>query len=227
MNSIHLISEPEIQLEILDIEYRNSPNPQKLNISLIYCAQGQVNPLQMLENRYSSEAFKGFLRRMGVPVKSYKLMVNHQSSWRGLKVSWYLATHLNDQEQRQFIGNSMVAIYFTDAGNQFEPSQIQLMGSIGVIHLVVSPDNNEDTETTYRVGAIYKETLGVIEPVLPHTISLDGISLRDFLLTKAFNGCVAAMSHPPLDRMFQFPRGEAINAIAKKYLPKNFVKKHV
>jgi len=180
----------------------------------------------MLNNRTHTEMFDAFLRRMGVPVKSYKITDNHDSYWRGLQVTWYLATLLSTEEQRQYIGNTIAAIYFKDHDDEpFDPSQISQMGSIGVIHIVVTPVilSNLETQTIrYRVGVVYKDTLGEFGPSLPIEYLFDGLSIRDFVLTKVYNGYVAARSHPPLDRMFQQPRATNIKKIAEKFQTKSW-----
>jgi len=186
----------------------------------------------MLNNRTHTEKFDAFLMRMDVPIKSYKLTDGHNSRyWRGLQVTWYLATLLSNEEQRQYIGNTMAAIYFKEDDDEpFEPSQIQNMGSLGVIHIVVTPvvqisENSENAKSVkYRVGFLYRDTLGEFGPCLPKDFLFDGISIRDFILTKVYNGYVAAMTHPPLDRMFQKPRATTIKQTAKNFLPKNWPK---
>jgi len=217
-----------------------------LDIAIIYCTQGQTNPLSMFMNTSVDKSFKKFLKLMRVDhsIDTYK------QTWYGFDVQWFLAPYMDEEKHRRLIGNTQCVIFFQapakttysdpelDPDNEHDQEQdkgqdmdedppdpfliekIHNLGSIAQIFFVVQPYKNK-----YRIGFFSRFDIIVFEPRRPENYLFDALTIREYILTKAHNGYITCMSCPPINRLYEEPRAESIRKFAKVYCPKSWLTK--
>eukprot|EP01125_Pyxidicula_operculata_P013297 TRINITY_DN4399_c0_g1_i3.p1 TRINITY_DN4399_c0_g1~~TRINITY_DN4399_c0_g1_i3.p1 ORF type:complete len:594 (+),score=63.47 TRINITY_DN4399_c0_g1_i3:20-1801(+) len=207
------IKDSEAPQHILGIEKKHRQVVKEMTISVIYCKPDQVNPHDMLKNEETSPAYRSFLRLLGVP-RDYEPYNSNHSFWRGIDVQWYIADKLNEEEQRRFIGNSLVVMIFKESG-QINASMFHSMGSVNQFFLGV-----QHIEGNFKLGFLRRNHLGTFGPEVQSNSIFDMVSLKDFILTKIHNSLVEIRRSPPLSRMYETPRHQTLMEVAKKLLPK-------
>jgi len=120
-------------------------------IGVIYCKQGQVDPMEMLENREPSSSFNEFLSLMGV-IRSKGTMLDDSGTsnrrrWNRRAVVWHVAPDMTEDQQRRLIGNDVALLFFKDEGEPFDPQHIISLGSIPQVFVIVQPHKDK-----YRLG---------------------------------------------------------------------------
>jgi len=93
---------------------------------------------------------------------------------------------------------------------------VQELGMVPQIFIVVQPGWND---VGYRVGFFRSGNLQAFEPSVPVNHVFLPHSLKDFLLTKVYNGNVMFCYCRPMNRGFMLTRESDIALIADKYLP--------
>lgn len=135
-------------------------------------------------------------------------------------MGYLLATKLNSEQHRRLIGNTQAVIFFKEDPGPFNPEGVDAMGIVPQFYAVVQPHEGQ-----YRIGFFYRVNMKIVEPIVPSNALFDLETMKDFLLTKIHNGYMVAKQVPPINRLFEMPRQQAINNIAYLYSPKQWLKK--
>jgi len=211
--SIHRIKEEEAADDILNIEKRYPQVVNPIIVAVIMYKHGQSTPLELFENSKHTQKFNQFLHIMGVP-EDYSLS-NNKSSWHDKTVVWYLASKMTEEEQRRFIGNTMGVIFYVETEEPFDHQLVRNMGSMLQFCIVVKPHRNY-----FRLGCIYRDTMKSCGTEFPANYLFDANILRDFLLAKVHNCYFSTRMYPPINKLFEMPRGSAVREVAEKYTHK-------
>jgi len=209
-DQIILIDDPENQLnkEIQKIELNSPQVKSELKIGIIYAKQGQVNPHEMFKNGPSLN-FQHFLNAMEIDPKQYI------EKWNDIMVHWYISPYLTPDQHRRDVGNSACIIFFQDSGKPFDASQVQELGMVPQIFIVVQPAFKD---MGYRVGFFRSGNLHAFDPMVPANHVFLAQALKDFLLTKVYNGNVMFCYCSPMNRGFMLKRESDISAVVDKYI---------
>jgi len=173
----------------------------------------------MFKNIDHSENFDKFLKIMEVPTEDVSCLTE-TISWKDKKVGYLLATKLNPEQHRRLIGNTQAVIFFKEDAGPFNPEGVDSMGIVPQFYSVVQPHEGQ-----YRIGFFNRINMKIIEPRVPSNAIFDELNLKDFLLTKIHNGYMIAKQVPPINRLFEMPRQNAINNVAFLFSPKQWMKK--
>jgi len=173
---------------------------------------GQTTPEEIFANATDTKKWVQFLKIMGVP-EDYELS-NNKSCWKDKTVIWYISSKLSSEAQRQFIGNTMCIIFYMEADTQpFDYQILKNMGAMLQFCVVVRPHNDH----CYRLGCIYRESLKTFECDLPENYLFHDEILKDFILSKVHNGYISSRMYPPINKLYEIPRGNTIREVAQKY----------
>jgi len=182
-----------------------------VQIGVIYCNQGQRDPLKMFKNK-PSEEFDRFLDDMGVDKEKLKTGIS-SSSWKFLKVTWHLSPYETKEQHRRLIGNDLVLIFFLEAGSKrFDVINCDKLGVFPQIFIVVQAYK----DNKYRVGTFYRKSLDVFDPPVPTNYIFDENEIQDYLMVKIYNGLMTTLYCPPMSKLFIEPRNTAIKELAQK-----------
>lgn len=112
---------------------------------------------------------------------------------------------LNQDDQRNYIGNTPIVLFFKDKGSPFDTSsgkpslfhsltlldQIKKLGNIALVFFIVQPVQDKQ----YRIGCFFREGLSSTAPSIPKNYVFDEASVKDFLLTKSTSGSFLGANH--------------------------------
>lgn len=179
-------------------------------IAVIYCKTGQTNPHDMFKNQ-PSEKFNQFLVDMGIHPEDKKQ--NSMITWKHMTIKVFVATQLNADEHRRDVGNAPALIFFNE-GEEFDTSDIDKMGMVPQIFIVVQPGPSR--EDGYRLGFFRSGNMHPFGPPVPpgYLYSQD---IKDYIYTKIHNGNVMFFYSSPLNRAFMQRRQMEIDQIVEKY----------
>jgi len=113
------------------------------------------------------------------------------------------------------VGNAPCIIFFLDEGKPFDASQVQELGMVPQIFIVVQP---AFVEMGYRVGFFRSGNLHAFDPTVPINHVFLPQTLKDFLLTKVYNGNVMFCYCSPMNRGFMLKRESDIAEIVDKHI---------
>jgi len=194
--------------EVQKIEINSPQIKVELKIGIIYALSGQINPHEMLKNS-NSPSFTNFLSAINIDPKQ------SSEKWNDILVHWYVSPFLNADQHRRDVGNAPCIIFFQDEGKPFDASQIQELGMVPQIFVVVQPFWKN---MGYRVGFFRSGNLHAFEPMVPANHIFLRDTLKNFLLTKIYNGNVTFCYCSPMNRGFVLTRESDISQIADKYI---------
>lgn len=212
---------------IASIEKNFRQELKEFQIALVPCKEGQTNPLDMFLTQEHSASYEKFLKSM-----EYRDYINGEYLiWHEKKVRYLSTTKLNSEQHRRLVGNTQVVIFFMDSANTSYSSQtasssfmltdIDKMGIVPQFFFVVKPFG----ANKYRIGFFNRINLQVsVEPLIPRE-PIDSITIKDFLLTKIYNAYMLGRSVPPINRLYESPKQQAINELVFKYASNAWIKK--
>jgi len=196
--------------DIAKIEIDSPQIKTEITIGVIYTQMGQTNPLDMFANQ-PSDTFETFLKAMNIKTGTSEL------KWRHLTITSHVAPYLNSEEHRRCVGNSPSIIFFKDEGEQFDASEVDKMGMVPQIFIVVQPYQNN-----YRVGFFHSGNLKSFGPDLSSNLVFSASSLADFIYTKVHNGNVMFYYTNPMNRAFMLTRQSNIDTIVQNSVNKKY-----
>lgn len=227
-------SNKQFQLELLGLEASHATNASAFRIAIVYCHPGQTTEEQFFTNTKTSPAFETFLGIMGERVSldsfsgfsggfgeggsSTPTGTSYYVSWLNLEIMYHVAPLMTADEQRRLIGNDLVIIYWTEQDEPFKP--LEFRGSVNSIGIVVKPVSDNE----YRVGCFARRQVRDFGPSITGA-NVPSSELRNFVLTKAINGVVAAQKSPPFAKMIASLYSADIEKILEGALPKKITKK--
>jgi len=226
-----LKNSPDVVDEISSINKNHALVVSKMYISLVSVQNGQKNPLEMFKNGMGKD-FRQFLELMGASDKQDTC----KTEWQGFEVLWHLAPLMNSEQHRRLIGNIQCVIFLKEdsdseisnsennqtgtsipkIGSQFDPSEVNGMGVVPQIFIVVE----RYSDTKWRLGFFRRSSLKHFTPELPQNYLFDNHILKDFILAKVHNGYTMSMKCPPINRLYETPRANAILAFTEKHCGK-------
>jgi len=119
---------------------------------------------------------------------------------------------MNAEQHRRLLGNDVLFIIFHDHPDPFKPAPLDALGTVPQIFIVVQKYQDQ-----YRMMCFSRPNIKPYEPVIPENFLFGEHNLKDFLLTKAYNGYCQALSCPPMNRLFEVPRAATISELVSKY----------
>jgi len=125
---------------------------------------------------------------------------------------------MNAEQHRRLIGNDVVFIIFHEEGKSFDPGPLDAVGTVPQVFIVVQPFDNSEY---YRIGVFTRPNIKPYLPYIPAKYSFHHSDLKNFLFTKVYNGYCQALSCPPMNRLFEVPRGSTISELGEKYITIN------
>lgn len=208
---------------------------KRLTIGVIYMKSGQSEE-EAFQNK-SSKSFDTLLNILGyrVPLKDWRSYNGglsgshiHYSSWRGFEIVFHVATELNKEAQRQYIGNDKCTIVCVDYGCAVQPQFRGNVNSVCIVAQALTQDEANRYERQHqalwgqsgfaesqtpassdfywRTSVFHRRRVANFKPVVTTTLLKDPFALRDVLLCNAINGISATSNSPPysntLDQMF-------------------------
>jgi len=233
-NFQRLMREAILMKTLMSIEDKHGLIVHKLPIAVVYCDNGQTNPLMMFKNRDCSQAWFKFLRDLKISLtedntikKEAEPIIEFTQSprttksldtfpnihWHTKKVIFHITTMMDEEQTRRLVGNDNAVIFFKNEGEAFDPSEISLLGNMPQTFLVVQPSGEK-----YRISSFHRKSSLDCPPAIPKGYLFHPEELSNFILCKLYNGVLTAFTCPPMNRLIQTPRGVAIAEIIDKYL---------
>eukprot|EP00003_Mantamonas_plastica_P008745 TRINITY_DN1778_c1_g1_i4.p1 TRINITY_DN1778_c1_g1~~TRINITY_DN1778_c1_g1_i4.p1 ORF type:complete len:314 (+),score=74.57 TRINITY_DN1778_c1_g1_i4:175-1116(+) len=155
-------------------------------VGIIYCADGQTEQTDILDNQEGSEAYEEFLKALGTEVSLFdfpgytggldigenlstgKTMLSYEDG-TGLRVAYHVSTLMEQGEhqvaKKRHIGNDIVLIAFVD-GDQKLPTDVIKSKQIHCI-VAVKPYQDEDGDWEYGIECANRDIVQPHEPYSP------------------------------------------------------------
>jgi len=128
---------------------------------------------------------------------------------------------LSAEGHRRLIGNDIALLLFLeDDVAPFDASFLTDLGAVPQIYVLVQPikplPNATPSDIKYRVVACSKSSLKTFSPKSPNSTSivLTAAEMKDFVLTKLYNGYMMSRQCMPLMRLYQVPRQNTLDRFA-------------
>jgi hypothetical protein len=204
------LSDSAVSADIRDIEKNFPQSFDAFDITLLEVNEGQTDPHEIFQNKEHSPQFEKFLRVMSI---SLPLTEKTEFEWNEKKIRWFLASQMNEEQIRRLIGNTENVVLFHNASIPFDPIHIDKMGNIPQTFIVVQPFK----KSTYRIGSFHRFDLSY-PPFVPTNYAFGTIDVKEFILTKIYNGLMKSRNCPPYCSMYERPRLRAIREIVEKYV---------
>eukprot|EP01127_Copromyxa_protea_P012332 TRINITY_DN3200_c0_g1_i1.p1 TRINITY_DN3200_c0_g1~~TRINITY_DN3200_c0_g1_i1.p1 ORF type:complete len:208 (-),score=14.68 TRINITY_DN3200_c0_g1_i1:290-913(-) len=138
----------------------------------------------------------------------------YYTNWNDVEVLYHIAPWFNDEQHRRLLGNDIIhIIYFDDSVEKFDPQFLTNFSNLAQIFSVVQPIGNRFSVSFYTRGNIPS-----FEPFTPPTnciLSLEEV--RDFVLTRSYNGSHMVFTVPPMNLLHSRPRERTIASLAAKF----------
>eukprot|EP01125_Pyxidicula_operculata_P018083 TRINITY_DN63_c0_g2_i3.p1 TRINITY_DN63_c0_g2~~TRINITY_DN63_c0_g2_i3.p1 ORF type:complete len:938 (-),score=212.57 TRINITY_DN63_c0_g2_i3:267-3080(-) len=213
--------------DFLRVEEKHPQKRIHMKIGLIYCKNGQSLPKDMFANTREEcgPRFEEFLNLMG-ELKDLNGWTGYAGDmgdtgftyyhlWdpHNIEIVYHVAPMLNPSGHRQWIGNDIAVMFFLEEGSQFNPMNVDKLGTVPQLFAIVRPENDK-----YRLGFFSYSNIKKFIPD-PPTQLLDPQQAKTMILTKMHNGLVMANRCPPMNRLYFVPRGETMKDILEKYNP--------
>jgi len=224
-HSLYPLQDQRFIADFIIFEHLYSQEFKQFKIGVVYCKSGQTDPHQMLLNGINgdniSTSFWAFMHLMGSEIdlstwKGYRGDMGNKGqsffeSWNNHEVMFHVAPMLDSEGHRRLIGNDLAIIFFLEEGGQFDLTSILALGQMPVIFVVVQPEGG-----SYKVAFISAASLKATKPLTPAT-ALDGMIMKDTVLTKIYNGIAMTQYCPPTSRLFFRPRGDWLKDLVKRF----------
>lgn len=231
----YLIEDPGFPDEFVKIEEKHSQRRNAMKIGVVYCKPGQKTAQEMFSNVDCSPAFNNFVDTMGT---SFEL-TNEWTKYRGdmrtpaticyfewqtqalgiIEVVYHIAPRLTAEEHRRLLGNDIVILLFLEEDSpsqqtQLSVEQLETFGEVPQVYLVIQP-----VKRKFRICSITRRTITPFLPPVPRN-PLTFQEVREWLLTKVYNGLCTTNYCPPMNRLFSVPRKAAIETVIEKFSKK-------
>ncbi len=216
------------QLELLGLEASHATNASAFRIGIVYAEGFQTSEEQFYANTLTSTRFQAFLELMGecVQVNSFSGFSggfedlsttndkhSYYCSWLNLEIMYHVAPLLSADEQRRLLGNDLVLVYWHEATGKtglFQPYEFR--GNVNSVAIVVRPLS----EDKFVCGCFTRKRVREFGPV--GGVEVAAADLRNWILTKAINGILAAQKSPPFAQMISKLYTADIEKILVKYV---------
>jgi len=222
--TITCVSQPEFASNLLEFEIGHSQNQACLKVAILY-SDGKERALRdYFAHKKCSSHFWNFMGLLGDKIdildcKKYRgdfgcpstSQLSYYTEWFGIEVMYHVAPLMDKEQHRRIVGNDVIFVLFHESNKEFQVNPLAELGPIPQVFLVVQ----EVTGGRYRIGIITKSGFTEYDPPLSDLYSFAPNSVKDILLTKAYNGYCASKQCPPLNRLFEVPRAVALGDLAK------------
>lgn len=153
--------------------------------------------------------FDQFLEVMDIDPKDKN--ANSNKTWETLQLKYFVATQMNSDEHRRHIGNSPAFIFFKEAGEQFDASEIDKLGMVPQLFFVVQKNKQGYKIGYFRSGNVQSH----LPPIPKNYVFEDFAILRKFILTKIHNGYISFFNSPSLSQNFYATRADTLASLDK------------
>ena len=201
--------------KLIDFELNFICNIKKITIGITYFDGNNDTPMKMLEspNRITGQIlgtanYCQFLKFLGVEY------IDDQDNifdiYRGIKIVWHDALRMDNQDIRKYIGNVNFLIVYNGSSIPITTKSLGIFGKMVQYFLVVS----KVYEGMYRIEFAGK--IPQFPPIVPPNVIFDESNLRDFVITKAYNGAVQSKYNPlsPVSKLHTVPAQMRLNEIS-------------
>lgn len=243
-------SKSDLPCLILGLECRLGQS-KRLTIGVVLCKSGQdeeeiygnaATPalerlLKILATKIPLEGWRSYTGGMAVGAS---LQSTYYTSWRGFEIVFHVATELNKEYQRQFIGNDKVLIVLAEQGAVVP----QFRGNVNSVSLVLQCLGPDDAvgygnrhlaqwgcpaelfgavaatnPWGWRLGVFFRKRVTHYSPTLTTCLIRDETLLRDLVLANAINGHAAVMRSPPYSHPVDACFAEETERLVDRFLP--------
>jgi len=193
---------------------RKHPQAMKtMKIGVLYVRDGQESPQEdWFKNGKGGDAldpqFWRLMNTLGTRTDmatwpKYTGEMNNKfgfyDEWAGVEVVYHLAPELTKEEIRRLIGNDIVVLIFVESGT-LPIKPLYDLGNVPQIFIVLYSQGDDQ----WRAEFWQRSCITHIGPAFRGTVSL--ATLKQMILTRAFNGLDRTRYCPPMNRLFSIPR---------------------
>jgi hypothetical protein len=184
-------------------------NPDILKVGVIYIKEAQTTIEEIFTNKYweSSNNYKTFLATLGIAEEFNDDFKFDDVFNFNIKVRWYPATHLDEQQIRQYVGNVQCVVIFNEA-KCVDEFLLESLGKMNQIFIIVSCVNN-----LYHIKVIHKK-MPNFPPYVPHFHLFSKDDLYTYILSKVYNGMITIKTGSSMSNLFLTPRKSALYEIS-------------
>lgn len=224
---VYPIYQPNFEKQLLTLEIKHPQQKTTLKIALLYSNGTETTLQDFFNHKKVSQEYIDFLNLIGtrISLKGWKKyrgdfgkeseQDSYYTEWRNIQIMFHVCHWMDAEQHRRLIGNDVVVIIFNDSPNPFVPDPLDSIGTVPQIFGVVSLRFKD-----YRVAFFSRPN---IKPYRPHLCPnhlwtpTQTKQFKDFLLTKAYNGYIQTLKCPPMNRLYEVPRGEALTKIISDF----------
>eukprot|EP01125_Pyxidicula_operculata_P014136 TRINITY_DN4696_c0_g1_i3.p1 TRINITY_DN4696_c0_g1~~TRINITY_DN4696_c0_g1_i3.p1 ORF type:complete len:1061 (+),score=242.47 TRINITY_DN4696_c0_g1_i3:66-3248(+) len=227
--TFHHVHDQQIANDILKMERKHPQKQKAFKVGLLYSKGGEQTLKDIFNSGEPSDHYNKFLDLIGrrISLKNWKRYRgdlgtgadseedSYYTDWRGIEVMYHICLWMNAEQHRRLIGNDIVFIIFHEEGTPFDPTPIDAIGTVPQVFCVVQPHN----DASYRLALFTRPNIKAYEPLIPQNYLISKSDVKDFLLTKLYNGYCQAVACPPMNRLFEVPRVSTMLDVTNKYPP--------
>ncbi len=199
--------------------------PDIMHIGIIYAKSTQTDALKMLHNRHKdvNTECREFLKLMAVPEEYDPNNLYDDHFYVSTKIKWYLSTQMNEEDIRCHIGNVNCIIIFHEGTGAFDIGTVSEFGKLSQIFIFVQyhkPDQTIFPENRYRIGVVHKK-MKYFKPLVPGNYLFETKDVRDFILTKIYNGMINIKTNSHISHYYLYPREKELQNIISVHKDRN------
>ena len=156
--------------------------------------------------------FNEFLKNIGfdIPVEYIYEDTKYDDFFNGVKIKYYVGTYMDEESIRQHIGNLQCIIIFYDDTETFDVNSFLEFGQMNQIFILVQAYLG----SKYRIRIFHKK-MDHFKPFVPKDYLFSNENIRDFILTKLYNGLVQLRINSLISYQFTAPRESALEDIIR------------
>jgi hypothetical protein len=197
----------------------------KISIGVIYAKNAELYPetigLIHKTNKKNSSKFNDFMKHMNIPTLYNPDIKQFDDLYHGIQIKYYNSVMMDQQSIRQYIGNCTCMIIFKEYNEVLQIETLETFGKVNQFFLIVEGILHEfpigpvresirgNKDVFYRISFV-RRTLNSFEPFIPSSCVIDKLSIRDFILTKFYNGILELRLNSQMSHLFTTPRNVAL-----------------
>jgi len=192
-----------------------------MNLAITYYKDHLDDPMKMLQS-VSGKLDTNYTNFLDIMSISYPNNIDNifDDYYGQAQIKWFNAAEMDDDSIRQHIGNVNFVIIYDNGKGPLEIEKLTVFGKMVQFFLIVKKAKESQISVNhgpkYRLGFVRK-TLNPVSPMIPVNHLFDEHTLRDFILTKAYNCYVQMKYDSELSVFHSRPATVELNTIAQKY----------
>ena len=212
------INNLKLMYDLINFEQKFLSPIKRMHIGVTYFDDNMMDPMEMLQKSRGKfdNNYIEFLNMMQIPFPN-DIDNLYDDVYNDVEIKWFNAMEMEDELIRQHIGNLQFVIIYDNGKNPIEIDQLTIFGKMVQLVIIVKKVGGTNLRPKYSLASVRK-TSEPISPMIPLNHLFEQSTLRDFLLTKAYNSLISLKYDSNLSIFHSHPAAMELKTIALKYL---------